>query len=124
MAAIKTYRDLLVWQKAIVLVTRIYEVSKSFPEEEIYGLVTQKRRSAVSLPSNIAEGHGRKSTGDFHRFLGIAQGSLFELQTQLEISCNLGYVSKGIFDELYEETREIERMLSSLLHKIRERKAR
>src|SRR6476620_10807013 len=119
MAAIKTNRDLLVWQKAMVIVTEIYTLSSKFPQNEIYGLTSQMRRSAVSMPSNIAEGYGRNSTGDYKRFLQIAIASLFELQTQLEISMNLGYSSKENFDSVIEKSYELERMLSSLITKIK-----
>ena len=115
---IKTFRDLFVWQKAMKLVTDVYEFTKKFPQEELYGLTSQIRRSAVSIPSNIAEGHGRKSTKDYVRFLHIAIGSLFELQTQLEIGCNLKYVTRDEFGLAYESSREIERMLSSLIRKL------
>ena len=110
---IKTFRDLFVWQKAMNLVLAVYEITKKFPQEELYGLTAQIRKSAVSIPSNIAEGHGRKSTKDYVRFLYIAVGSLFELQTQLEIGSNLKYVTRDKFDLAYESSREIERMLSS-----------
>ena len=114
----KNYRDLIVWQKAIRLVSEIYRHTKSFPEDERYGLTAQLRRSSVSLPSNMAEGYGRNSTQDFVRFLRIANGSLFELQTQLEIARNLEFLSDDHFSELFENSREIERMLSSLIRKI------
>ncbi len=114
----KTYRDLVVWQKSMSLVTKIYEVTRIFPKEEIYGLISQMRRCAVSIPSNIAEGYGRKSTDDYLRFLQIAISSLYEVQTQMEISLNLGYLSKNKFENVYEQSREIERMLSSLSRKI------
>jgi four helix bundle protein len=119
MAAIKTYRDLLVWQKAMLIVTEVYTVSSKFPQNEMYGLTSQIRRSAVSIPSNIAEGYGRNSTGDYRRFLQIAVASLFELQTQLEISKNLGYCPKENFDSIIEKSYELERMLSSLITKIK-----
>ena len=82
----KTFRDLIVWQKSIDLVTNIYKVTTIFPNEELYGLTSQIRRAAVSIPSNIAEGYGRKATNEFVRFLQISMGSLFELKTQIEIS--------------------------------------
>jgi four helix bundle protein len=116
---VKTFRDLLVWQKAMRLVTDVYRFTKAFPKEETYGITSQIRRCAVSIPSNIAEGHGRYSTNDYVRFLDIATGSLFELQTQLEIAKNLEYLREVDFLSLHELTREIERMLSSLKSKLR-----
>ena len=81
METIKTFRDLIVWQKSMHLVTQIYWASGDFPKQEFYGLISQLRRSAVSIPSNIAEGYGRRSTGDYVGFLQIIVGSLYELQT-------------------------------------------
>ena len=98
---VKTYRDLLVWQKAINFVTEIYQITKSFPNNELYGLIGQMRRCAVSVPSNIAEGYGRKSTNDYLRFLQISMGSIYELQTHLEIARNLEYVSLKKYEDLY-----------------------
>lgn len=118
MTAINSYRDLLVWQKSMSLVTEVYKITQSFPSTEMYALTNQIRRSAVSIPSNIAEGYGRNSTADYKRFLQIAVGSLFELQTQIEIALNLNYVSKDIFDEIFEKAKELDRMLSSLIRKI------
>ncbi|MDE3235251.1 MAG: four helix bundle protein [Bacteroidota bacterium] len=118
MSEIKTYRDLLVWQKSMSLVSEIYRFSKAFPSSEIYGLVSQLRRSAISIPSNIAEGYGRRSTGDYKRFLQIAVGSLFELQTQIEIAYRLEYVDESNFNFLSEKTSELDRMLHSLINKI------
>ncbi len=115
----KTYREFIVWQKSMRFVTEIYQVTRKFPESEMYGLVSQMRRSAVSIPSNIAEGYGRKATADFLRFLHIALGSLFELQTQIEVSLNLKYLERINFDGLFEKSREIERMLTSLIRKLR-----
>ena len=104
----KTFRDLLVWQKSMNFVTQVYKISKSFPPEENFGLTSQIRRCAVSIPSNISEGYGRESLNDYLRFLNIAMASLFELQTQLEIAYNLEYVDKNDFENLYESSREIE----------------
>ena len=118
MKKIRNYRDLIVWQKSMALVTEVYSITRLFPKEELYGLISQIRRSAVSIPSNIAEGYGRYSTNDYIRFLQIAIGSLYEFQTQLEIGLNLGYLSKDIFEKVYEQSREIERMLSSLIKKV------
>lgn len=115
----KTFRDLLVWQKSMVFVTEIYNVSKSFPKEEIFGLTSQLRRSAVSIPSNISEGYGREGVKDYLRFLNISIASLFELQTQIEIAFNLNYIEKDKFEILYELSREIERMLSSFIRSVK-----
>ena len=105
----------------MVLVTEVYEISKKFPKDELYGLTSQIRRCAISLPSNIAEGYGRNSTNDYIHFLRIASGSLYELQTQMEISLNLQYIDRREFENLYELSREIERMLSSLIRKLRQK---
>ncbi|NLY00513.1 MAG: four helix bundle protein [Rhodopirellula sp.] len=117
----KTFRDLLVWQKSMALVTEVYRASGEFPSHERYGLSSQIRRCAVSIPSNIAEGFGRHSTVDYIRFLTIANGSLYELQTQVEIALNLGYMESKIYDTLHEQTREIERMMSSLIQSLKRR---
>ncbi len=114
----KTFRDLIVWQKAMGLVTLIYQLSKSFPKDELYGLTSQMRRTAVSIPANIAEGYGRRSTQDYLRFLHIAMSSNYELQTLLEIAYNLNYLSAASFKDTFEKSRELERMLSSLIMKI------
>ncbi len=115
---ISTYRDLLVWQKSVSFVTRIYELTRSFPSEERFGLISQIRRCSVSIPSNIAEGHGRYSTNDYIRFLRIAIGSLCELQTQLLIASNLGFLASENFQELEGTSRDLERMLTSLVRKL------
>jgi four helix bundle protein len=88
----KSFRELLVWQKGIEVVTRVYAVTGRFPKAETYGLTDQARRAAVSIPANIAEGYGRQSTQDYIRFLLIARGSLYELQTHMEIAGRLGYL--------------------------------
>ena len=118
---IRTFRDLLVWQKSMALVTEVYRASAEFPTHERYGLSSQIRRCAVSIPSNIAEGFGRHSTTDYIRFLTIANGSLYELQTQVEIALNLEYMESNIYDTLHEQTREIERMMSSLIQSLKRR---
>lgn len=115
------FRDLLVWQKSMIFVTKIYNTTKKFPKEEQFGITSQIRRSAISIPSNISEGLGRNSNKDYLRFLNIAIGSLFELQTQLEISKNIEYLTEEEFNTLYENSREIERMLISFVNKIKER---
>ena len=119
MGTIKTFQDLIVWQKSMDLVTQIYRASGNFPKSQFYGLNSQLRRSAVSIPCNIAEGYGRRSTGDYVRFLQIFIGSLYELQTQLEIAKKFEYLTEFEFNGLYKNTQEIERMLLSLVSKIR-----
>jgi four helix bundle protein len=117
-SGIKTYRDLIVWQKAVDLVTEIYRVTDQFPKEEQFGLTSQMRRSSVSIPSKIAEGFGRRATRDYVRFLRTAVGSLFELQTQMIIAGKLQYSSNDDVTHIDRRTREIERMLSSLIRKL------
>ena len=119
---LKTYRDLLVWQKSMRMVTEVYTMTRKLPVEELYGLTSQIRRSAISIPSNIAEGYGRRSTQDYIRFLRMANGSLFEMQTQIEISLNLQYINQKTFEDVYDSSREIERMLSSLISKVEKSK--
>ena len=109
-----SYRDLIVWQKAIRLAEKVYRFSARFPKEELYGLTTQIRRCAVSVPSNIAEGRGRGGDKEFVRFLQIALGSLYELQTQLELAKMLGYGDENV-EKLIELTVELEKMLNSLI---------
>ncbi|QEC67324.1 four helix bundle protein [Panacibacter ginsenosidivorans] len=119
MSQIKSYRDLIVWQKSIELVKNIYLFTQSFPKEEQYGLTNQMRRCAVSIPSNIAEGYGRNATGDYKRFLQIAVGSLYELQTQLEISFHLKYLDENNFISIIALCTEIDKMLYSLIQKVK-----
>ncbi len=114
-----TYRKLLIWQKSMSLVTDIYKEVKIFPSDELYALTSQIKRSATSIPSNIAEGYGREGTKDYLRFLNIALSSLFELQTQIEIAYNLKFLKEENFNKLYENTREVERMLTSFIKKIK-----
>src|SRR5258707_7778544 len=90
-----SYRDLIVWQKAIAMVTDIYRATQNFPRQETYGLTSQIRRSAVSVASNIAEGQGRLSRREIRQFLGVARGSLVEMENQVVIAEKLGYLSKG-----------------------------
>lgn len=115
---IKSYRDLIVWQKSMALVTDIYTLTKLFPKEEVYGLTLQIRRCAISIPSNIAEGYGRNATGDYIRFLQIGIGSLYEFQTQLEIAYNLEYVNKSDFEKNFQKSKEIDILLCSLCRKL------
>jgi four helix bundle protein len=103
------------WKKALELVTEIYRASKSFPKEEIFGLVSQIRRAAVSIPSNIAEGHGRLTRGEFRHFLGNARGSLAELETQILIAKKLGFLGEPEAERLLELAGEIGGILNGLL---------
>ncbi len=91
----KSFKDLIVWQKAYELVVEVYKITKNFPKEEIYGLSQQMRRCAVSIPSNIAEGYGRQYNKEYKQFLSIAYGSLSELETQYLLSKDLGYIKKS-----------------------------
>ena len=120
MSGVRTYRDLIVWQKGIDLVTKIYGLTRNYPASEAYGLTSQIRRCSVSIPSNIAEGYGRRSTQEYIRFLQIASGSLFELETQLQISANLDFIGKDQFADLENLTSEIDRMLSALIYSIKD----
>lgn len=99
----------------MVLVTRIYSVTQGFPRDEIYGLTNQLRRASVSVPSNIAEGKGRRSKKEYVQFLYRARGSLFEVETQLEIASNLGYLASDAFQELREQAASVARVLNGLI---------
>ena len=113
-----SYRDLIVWQRAIAMVTEVYRATQSFPREETYGLTSQLRRSAVSVPSNIAEGQGRISKAEFRQFLGIARGSLLEMETQIVIASNLGYISRSNADRLATTSGEVSRLLHGLMQSL------
>jgi four helix bundle protein len=117
--ASKSYRDLIVWQKAMDLVEAIYRVTRGFPKEEQYGLTSQMRRAAVSIPSNIAEGQGQGSDKNFGRFLSIAQGSLTELETQLLIAERLNYVDTQSLQPTLSQCDEIGKMLTGLQKRLR-----
>lgn len=115
----QSFRDLIVWQRAIQLATAVYRLTRDFPREEIYGITSQMRRAAVSIPSNIAEGQGRLSTGEFRQFLGTARGSNFELQTQLEIARALGIGEAKQIDETESLSHEVGKMIYAILDKTR-----
>jgi len=108
------FKELKVWQKSIQLVTNIYSATIDFPKEEIYGITSQIRRCAVSIPSNIAEGAGRGTKKDFSHFLDIANGSSFELETQLIISKELGFIDHNIIESILSELGEIQKMITGL----------
>jgi four helix bundle protein len=111
----KTHKDLNVWKESILLVTLIYEKTKSFPKDELFGLTSQIRRSAISIPSNISEGAARESNKEYLRFLYIAQGSISELDTQLIIADNLNFLSKADYIMLNEKLVSIRKMLTGLI---------
>ena len=117
----KTHKDLDVWKKSVSLVTSIYEVTKTFPNDEIYGLTNQTRRSSVSIPSNIAEGSARQGDKEFAHFLYISLGSLSELETQLIIANSLNYLSLKDYDSVITSLEEIRRMLLGLIKYVRNR---
>ena len=112
---LKNYKDLKVWQKAYQLCITIYKLTKHFPKEEQYGLTSQIRRSAVSVPSNIAEGYGRKTTQEYMQSLYIAYGSHCELETQIMLSKDLGYIKSDDFQKLQRYIGDVERMLKALI---------
>ena len=116
-----TFRELLICQKSMLFVTKIYQLTNFFPKDENFSLTSQIRRSAISIPSNIAEGYGRDGNKDYLKFLNISISSLYEIQTQIEIAYNLKYINEIQFNKTYENSREIERMLSAFIRKIKER---
>jgi four helix bundle protein len=113
-----SYTDLEVWQLSIDLVTDVYAASQRFPPEEIYGLASQVRKAAVSVPSNIAEGQGRVSSKDFHHFLAQARGSLMEVETQLVIAERLGYLEAAHLKKLLDRSGRVKSMLYRLMQSI------
>ena len=115
---VQSFRDLQVWQRAVQLSVALYRLTKEFPREEIYGLSSQIRRSAVSVPSNIAEGQGRLGTGEFKQFLGIARGSNFEVQTQLEIARALEFGDPRLLDEAEGLSHEVGKMIHGILESL------
>ncbi len=114
----RTHKDLDVWQKAIELVTGVYKITESFPNREVYGLTSQIRRSAVSIPSNIAEGAARKNKPEFKQFLYIALSSAAELETQIIIAGNLEYLKESEKESLLNELNSVSRMIQGLIKSI------
>jgi four helix bundle protein len=114
----KDFRDLKVWEKAHALVLACYEVTKPFPREEIFGLVSQIRRAGSSIPANIAEGCGRRGNGELHRFLQMAMGSASELEYHLLLSKDLGYLKPADYQKMQPMVEEVKRMLASLIRKV------
>jgi len=114
------FKELIVWQKSINLVTGIYRITEKFPSNEIYGLTSQLRRASVSVPSNIAEGNTRRSKADYLQFLRIARGSCSEIETQIIISKNLGFVDDTIFETLTFNIIEISKMINGLINSLKD----
>jgi len=114
MAKLRNYQELIVWQKAMDLVIAVYQQTREFPREELYGLTNQLRRASVSIPSNIAEGQGRNTTGDFRQFLSIAYGSLQEVETQLLIAGRLHNLNAEQLDPLLAQCAEVGRLINGL----------
>jgi four helix bundle protein len=109
------YQDLVAWQKAIEFVRGVYDVTSTFPHEEMFGLKSQLRRAAVSVPSNIAEGRGRTSRGEFLQFLGHARGSLYEVETQIVIAAGMGYICSEQESSMLQEAQQLGRILNGLI---------
>jgi len=119
---VQSFRDLLVWKKSMELATSIYKLTREFPREEVFGLTSQMRRASVSIASNIAEGQGRMSGGEFQQFLGIARGSSFELQTQLEIARSLDLGNTRLIGEAEAISFEVSKMINGLLKSLKQKK--
>ena len=112
------YKDLKLWQKSVDLAVGIYKVTNSFPKEEMYGLTSQIKRSAVSIPSNIAEGAGRNTKKDFNNFLGISTGSSCELDTQLIIASRIGFMKESSLQALQKQIKKKKKMNWALKHSL------
>jgi four helix bundle protein len=117
-ATIRNYRDLIAWQRAMDLVEAIYTASRSFPKDEAYGLTSQVRRAAVSVASNVAEGHGRSGSREFAHRLSIAHGSLCEVETQIEIAARLGYITNDRMEEILRLAVETGKLINGLMHSV------
>ncbi len=111
---VSSYRDLVVWQKGMALVKRIYQITVPFPVDERFGLVAQMRRAAVSIPSNIAEGQARHTTGEFVQFVSHAEGSVAELDTQLTLALELGFCPRSEVEDVFQLIVELQKMLNGL----------
>ncbi|MBN2376079.1 MAG: four helix bundle protein [Sedimentisphaerales bacterium] len=113
--ALQSYRDLIVWQKSIDLVVSVYQLAKKFPDVEKYGLTSQIRRAASSIPANIAEGYGRTHRGDYLRHLSFAKGSLYELETHLVIAVRLNYIDREEIKNIWDLAQGVGKMLNKLM---------
>lgn len=118
--SVVSYQDLLVWQRAVDYVVFCYEITANFPKE-VYGLTSQLRRSAVSIPSNIAEGHGRNTRGEYIQFLGIARGSLKESETQISLASRLKYISNETSQNVLLKSKEVGILLGKLINSLKEK---
>ncbi len=117
---IKSHRDLIAWQKAMKLTEAVYQLTRSFSREEIYGITSQIRRCAVSIPANIAEGQGRRRKKEFQQFLGHARGSLLELDTHLELALRFDYINSGVYQTILPQIQEVGRLLNGLMRSLNE----
>lgn len=117
----RDFRKYEIWQDGVSLSTDIYRLTESFPKQETYALANQLQRAVVSIPSNIAEGSSRESEADFARFLEIALGSAYEVETQISIAYNLSYINQVRFDEILVEVQSIEKRLTSFINMLRKR---
>lgn len=115
---IRSFRDLVAWQRAMDLVASVYALTRGLPDEERFGLTSQMRRAAVSVPSNIAEGYGRGHTADYLRFLRQARGSLYELQTQIELLPRLSLIAQEAHQAVLEDSENLERILAALIRSL------
>lgn len=119
MTKLNSYKELIVWQKAVDLAEAVYVLTRSFPKEEIYGLTSQMRRAAVAIPSNIAEGWARKSTKEYIQFLSVANGSAAELETQLILSQRLGYSKGEPYKRVARLLLEVQKLLPSIIKSLK-----
>jgi len=114
----QNFRDLVVWQRAIELTVCVYKLTSTFPKDELYGLSSQMRRASISVASNIAEGRGRLNPAEFRQFLGVAQGSIFELKTQVIVARELGMTRREALDRAESLCEEVSKMLASFIQKL------
>ncbi len=120
--AVQSYRELVAWQKAMDLTAEVYRITKSFPNDELYGITSQLRRASVSVPANIAEGQGRQTTGEFRQFLGHARGSLLETETHILLAMRLRYIPEAAGEVLLRQTAELGKVLNGLIASLRQGK--
>ncbi len=119
MSSIKSYKDLIIWQKGLEIVSNVYKLVEGFPKDELYALTSQMKRASISIPSNIAEGYGRSSTQSYISFINISRGSLFELETQLIIANELKFVkNQDLYNTIIEQILEESKMINSFINKL------